>query len=264
MHIVNLASLINRHLCPLQTRLCRVGRLENLLELLERLSACLDKEEEDDDNLDANPPNVHKIQLPPNLLNPYRDAIRIHHHGNVQEQKVETRPLCTRAVLQALDRVERLQRSPATGEEDAEEVDGDNGAVREVVAWVGRCRKGRKENVGEEAAPEAAHEHLSAAYAVQEGGAIDGCKHAENGVDGVDEQLLVGVGDARVFDHCRHKVADDIVSAPLAEEGHGDNHGETVARSASVAQLTKVPPWVVVACLGKVVGDLVELELDNG
>lgn len=43
-----------------------------------------------------------------------------------------------------------------------------------------------------------------------------------------------------------HKVRYDIVTAPLAEEGHANDHGKSVSGSTSVDQLLVVPPWVFI------------------
>jgi len=63
-------------------------------------------------NLNADPANVHKVQLPSNLGDANADTVRVDDHGDVEEQKVETTALGTSAVLQALYSVEGLQRRP--------------------------------------------------------------------------------------------------------------------------------------------------------
>lgn len=174
MHIMNMPGLINLHLRPLQTSIPRVRRLKYLLKLLKRLPSRLNKEEEDKRNLNANPHNIHKIQLPANLLDADGDTVGVDDHGDVEEEEVETGALGASTVFETLDGVEGLEGGPAPGEEDAEEVDGDDGAVGEVVVGGRGCGEGCEEDVGEEAAPETAHEHLSSAEPVEEGGAVDG------------------------------------------------------------------------------------------
>lgn len=129
MNVEHLPPIIHLHLCPLQARMPRVRRVENFLELLQRLASRLDKEEEDYHNLHADPHNVHQIELPPNLLNAHRDAVHVDDYGDVEEEEVETGALGARAVLETFDRIEGLEGCPAPCEEDAEEVDGDDGPV---------------------------------------------------------------------------------------------------------------------------------------
>lgn len=193
MYVVNMPRLINLDLRPLQTSVPWVRRLKDLPELLKRLSSSLDKEEEDERDLNANPHNIHKVKFPANLLDSNGDTVGVDHHGDVEEEEVETGTLGTSTVLETLDSVEGLEGSPAPGEEDAEEVDGYDGAIGEVVVRGGGGGKGSEENVGEETAPETAHEHLSSTELVKECGTVDGGQHTENRVDGVDEKLLVGV-----------------------------------------------------------------------
>jgi hypothetical protein len=59
----------------------------------------------------------------------------------------------------------------------------------------------RMQDVGEKAACQAGQHHGAPAEFVEERGPIDGAHHAEDWVDGVDEELFVGVEDAGFFDH---------------------------------------------------------------
>lgn len=43
-----------------------------------------------------------------------------------------------------------------------------------------------------------------------------------------------------------HEVADDVITAPLAEEGDAEDHGEPISPSLRVVELPEVPPRVVV------------------
>jgi len=128
-------------------------------------------------NLNADPANVHKVQLPSNLGDANADTVRVDDHGDVEEQKVETTALGTSAVLQALYSVEGLQRRPTPSvdllacdrqsprypridacsrklrnhdkssrndreqvnlrKEDTEEVNADDRAVSQI--WIGGC-----------------------------------------------------------------------------------------------------------------------------
>lgn len=215
-------------------------------------------------NFNTYPNNVHEVQLPPNLFNTHRDPIRVDHHGDVEEKEIQPGPLSARAVFQTFNRIQSLQRRPAPSEADAKEVNRYDCSVRKVVGWLrGGCECG-EQNVGEEAAEETAEQHLSPPQFVEERSAVYRAKHAKYGVDGVDEQLLVGICYAGVFDHRRHKVRDDVVAAPLSEECHSNDHSKSIARRPSIDQLAHLPPWVRITGSGEVIANFLELELDNG
>ena len=69
---------------------------------------------------------------PSNLLHALADAICVDHHGNVEEQEISAGALGPRAVLETLDRVQRLQRREPPGKTNAKQVDGHDDAVRQV------------------------------------------------------------------------------------------------------------------------------------
>lgn len=60
-----------------------------------------------------------------------------------------------------------------------------------------------------------------------------------------------------------HEVRDDIVTGPLSEESHADNHGYSVSRSFRVIKLTEIPPRVFIAVLLPLFNDLAILKLDD-
>ena len=56
---------------------------------------------------------LHDVEFPSNRFDADADTIRVDHHGDVEEEEVETAAFGTGAVLEALDSVEGLQRRPA-------------------------------------------------------------------------------------------------------------------------------------------------------
>lgn len=195
------AGLVDLHLNLARARLARVGGLEDLGHLLERLAGRLDEEEVDDDELDADPADVDQVEAPLDLLHAHADAVRVDDHGDVQEQEVEAGPLGPHAVVEHLDGVQRLQRREAPREADAEQVDGHDGAVRQVGVLGRLGREGRQHAVAGQRAAEPAQHHGAAPELVEQGRAVRRRQHGEDGADRVDQQLLVGVGDAGRFHH---------------------------------------------------------------
>jgi hypothetical protein len=61
-----------------------------------------------------------------------------------------------------------------------------------------------------------------------------------------------------------HEVGDDVVAGPLTEEGHGNDHEQAIARGLGVAQLTEIPPGVLVASGAELFDDFTVLKLNNG
>lgn len=61
----------------------------------------------------ANKSHFQANSLPANLLHSDADTVGVDDHGDVQEEEVETATLGARAVLEALDCIEGLQRGPA-------------------------------------------------------------------------------------------------------------------------------------------------------
>jgi len=61
----------------------------------------------------------------------------------------------------------------------------------------------------------------------------------------------------------RTEVADDVVSAPLAEERHTDHHGQTVACTPCVEELAEFPPRILVLCCREILRDFVQLQLND-
>jgi len=79
-----------------------------------------------------------------------------------------------------------LQGSEAPGEDDAEDEDGDDDAVGEILVGFRGGGKGGEQDVGHEAKTKACEHYYSSAKFVEEGGAVDGAEHGEDWVDGVD------------------------------------------------------------------------------
>jgi hypothetical protein len=69
-------------------RFPRVRCLEDLAQLLERLALSLHEEEVDCHKLNADPDDVHKVQLPADLRDADTDAVGVDDHGDVEEQEV--------------------------------------------------------------------------------------------------------------------------------------------------------------------------------
>lgn len=227
------------------------------------MSSSLDEEEVDGDQLDDDPCDVDDVQLPANRRDADGNAIGVDDHGHVQEEEVETAAFGASAVLQALHGVQSLKRRPAPGETNAEEVDADDGAVREGLMCARCCGKSSQENVRNETATQAPHEHLSAAEPVEKRRSVHGSDHGEDRVDGVDQELSRDAGDAGLLDHFRHEVADDVVAAPLAKERHEDDHRQPPSSRAGVDKLFKVPPRVLAAGCRQVLHDLGHLQRDD-
>lgn len=120
IHADNAPTSVEVDLDLLGASLPRVLGLEDLAELLEGLAGGLDEEEVDDDDLDHDPDDVDQVQLPADGLHADADAVRVDYHGDVEEQVVEAGPLGARPVLQALNRVQRLQRREPPRETDPE------------------------------------------------------------------------------------------------------------------------------------------------
>jgi hypothetical protein len=116
---------------PPRTLLPRIFRLKYLSHLFRRFPGGLDKEEVDRSDLDVYPDDIHDVELPANSLETNADAIRIHHHCDIQKQEIKSGPFGAGAVLEALDCLESQQRCEAPRKNDAEEEDGDDNAVAE-------------------------------------------------------------------------------------------------------------------------------------
>lgn len=209
--VVNL-TISNFNLSALERGFAWVGRFENFLELLKGLSSCLNEKEVNEGNFDADPDNVYQVQLPLNLFHTDRDTVRVDDHGNVEEEKVGSGSLGPSPVLKTLYGVQSLEWCPTPGEDDTEAVDGDDGAVGEVVSGLCGGSECGEEDVEEEGTCQTTKQHLATAKPVEEGGSVDGAEHTEDGVDSVDEQLLVGVGNTGVLNHGRHEVGYDVVA----------------------------------------------------
>ncbi len=80
--------------------------------------------------------------LPANLLHADADTVGVDDHGDIEEEEVKTAALGTRAVLEALDCVEGLQRRPAPAVECQSSVYNSTmgtGGIRTRR----RCRRGK-------------------------------------------------------------------------------------------------------------------------
>lgn len=131
--------------------------------------------------------HVNQIKLPADGLHAHRDTVRVDDHGDVEEQKVETRALGAGAVLQALDGVESLQRREAPGKAYTERKDGKDGSVCEV-GMVGSLGGERSQHdVKDERAKEAVEHHGPAAEFIEQRRTVDRSHHGEDRVDGVDQ-----------------------------------------------------------------------------
>ena len=142
--------------------------------------------------------------------------------------------------------------------------------------------EGSEQNVGDKAAGQSTEQHLSAAKSVEERGTVDGAQHGENGVDGIDEKLRRTRRDACLLYHLwlllrisiwthqvrmigsYQEIRDNIVTRPLSEESHADDHCDSVSCSFCVVKLTEVPPWVFVSVQFHLLNDFAVLELNNG
>lgn len=84
---------------------------------------------------------------------------------------------------------------------------------------------GDVDEAGEESAVE---EERAAAPAIDEEAAGDTADEREDGVEGVEEELLVRAGDAGVFEHDWHEVAVFFVRS-FGEIGRGDSRNDRAA-----------------------------------
>jgi hypothetical protein len=66
---------------------------EDLAQLFERLALSLHEEEVDCHKLNADPDNVHEVQLPSDLLDADADTVGVHDHSDVEEKEVKSRAL---------------------------------------------------------------------------------------------------------------------------------------------------------------------------
>jgi hypothetical protein len=83
-----MARLRHRDLDLPGRRFPRVWCLEDLAQLLERLTLSLHEEEVDCHKLNADPDDVHEVQLPADFLNADADAVGVDDHGDVEEKEV--------------------------------------------------------------------------------------------------------------------------------------------------------------------------------
>ena len=198
---------------------------------------------------------------PSNLLHTLADTVGVDDHSNVQEQEVRAGTLGTCSVLETLDRVQGLKGRETPGEADTKEVNGDDDTVGEVGRVLALGRECGEQNVEEQRSAKRVQHHGPTSELVEHGRTNNGSDHGEDGVDGVDEQLRVCVCDTGGLDHLRHEVADDVVSRPLSEEGHHDDHVRPVAGRLGVEQLAVVPPGVLVSVHVALLDDLAILQL---
>ena len=222
-------------LSALERGLARVWCFKDLLELFEGLSSCLNEEEVDKCNLNADPSNVHQVQLPSNLLHTDRDTVCVDDHGNVEEEEVGSRALCastyrlldqeygellaTLTVLQAFNGVQGLEWCPTPGEDDTKAVDRNDSAVSEIICRLCGGGEGGQQDVEEQRTCQTTKQHFATTKLVEESGSVDSAEHTEDGVYCVDKQLLVGIGDTGVLDHGGHEIAYYVVAyAPLDEK----------------------------------------------
>lgn len=75
--------------------------------------------------------------------------------------------------------------------------------------------------------------------------------------------MLVGFSHRWEWVLTHHEVRDDVVSTPLADEGHTDDHGQAVSSLSCIPQLSKVPPCAVVPDQTRLLDDLLNFELDD-
>lgn len=156
---------------------------------------------------------------------------------DVDEEVVHGHALCAALVAQALDRVERLQRREAGRVDEAEDEDGGDDAARagrgagegRVGGGVGEreARGGVRGDVGgveggdgdeDENDEEGRGEELLApAPAVGEGGAEEGARQRDEGLEAVEEKARVVVGDAGALEDGGIIVRNGTVPNPLIE-----------------------------------------------
>ena len=120
----------------LRAGLSWVWRVEDLLHLLKGLACGFHKEEVDGDELDANPGNVDQVKLPSDLCNTDTDTVGIDHHGNVEEEEVESGTLGTGTVLETFDSVEGLEGGETPSEDNTEQEDRDDNSVCEIRGFL--------------------------------------------------------------------------------------------------------------------------------
>lgn len=183
-----------------------VGSLEHLRQLLERLALSLHEEEVDSDELDTDPNDVDEVQFPANLSDTDANTVGVDDHGDVEEEEVQAGTLGSGTVLQALNGVEGLERSPSPCEEDAEEVDGDDSTICHVRVGAGGCGEGSKEDVRAQSTDQTGHEHDTSAKLVEKSCTVDGSNQGEDGVDSVDKELGAAALNAGSLNHLGHEV----------------------------------------------------------
>ena len=141
------------------------------------------------------------VRLPADVFERDGRRVRVDEAREPGHEALERHALCADLVVEHLGRVEGLQRRPGEGPEDAVEEDhGDEGVAGAVADVAVRLRR---EDVdrdvgqhGEEGAPE---EELAPAELVDREGARDAADEGEDGVERVEQQLLVRARDPHVL-----------------------------------------------------------------
>lgn len=250
----------------LQTPLDWIRRLEDLRQLLERVSRRLHEPLPDHKGLDAVPAHKHQIIPPADALHRDGRCERVDAHGDVDEQVREAGALRARLRLEHLDAVERLQRRVRPRVHGAEQVDEHDDCGCRALVVAGRRGGRRDDGEAHRARGSCPDQHLPPPELVEQRRAPDGREKAQDRVDPVQHEPGVGRVDARLREHRRHVVGHDVVAGPLPEEGHtycgressaggtgwpgksGEtltDEAEPVPRSPRVHEVAVVPPDLV-------------------
>ena len=266
-HLYSLTRL-DHNLVPLLGFLDRLGVPEDLIQLLERPALRLDHRRPHRQPLQRMEDQEDGISLPSNVLQRNRRRIRVDEARQPGHEALERHALGTDLVVEHLRRVERLERGPGEGEEDAVEEDHRDecvaGTVPNVAVGLGGEDVDRNvDEHGQEGAPE---EELAAAELVDGEAAGDAAEEGEDGVEGVEQELLVRARDADVLQDRGHEVADDGSADELREGRDEEDEPDPVQGGAGVEEGAVVPPALVGGDFDFVVDrvlDLVAFEFDD-
>lgn len=214
-----------------RTRLPRISRLKDLVQLLQRPAPRLHEKEIDKHPLKTIPEDEKHIEPIPDVGQRDRRRERVDEAGRAGRQLEDGHAFGAHVVGHDFARVDGLHGRVPDGEDAAENVDeGDAGAAGFLAAGAHVAGGGAgRDGEADDHAGRRAQEHLAAADAVVQERAGGREDPAHDGVDDVEQEFGGGVGDADVFDERREVVGDHVVAAELAEPGEGHVEHEAVA-----------------------------------
>ena len=232
----------------LERSLGGVGGVEDLVQLLKGKTPCLNQEEVEEDSLEEVPDDVDDEETVADGLDTEGNGVVVDGEGKVGDETRDTHTLDTGGVVETLDGVQGLHRSPGDGVGDIEGEDTEDGEGTDTVLDLGDTDGDTREPDTEKTGT--GDQHGAATDLVGETGTDeDSAQELDDGLNTVDEELGVLVIDTGGTHDGGGEVGEDGGTGHLTTESNDEHHQETVT-AVVVLEETRVIPETLVRTVG--------------